>query len=125
MADGTAPIRGIAFPFRIDPRSGGVVAAEGTKKLTENLERLLLVRIGERLMLRDYGGGASAFFQENINDGLIAVARNQIAAAILRYEPRVLPQDISVFSQEGQLTVRVQYLQAESPGVQTAAIAIG
>jgi phage baseplate assembly protein W len=125
MANGSLPLRGIAFPFRIDPRSGGVAATEGPHKLTENLERLLLARIGERLMLRDYGGGASALVQENINDGLIAVARNQIAAAILRYEPRVLPQDVSVIPNEGELFVRVQFIQAELPGVQTTAIRVG
>ncbi len=91
MATGPLPLRGFAFPFRIDPRSGSVAATEGPEKLTENLERLLLARVGERLMLPDYGGGASALVQENINDGLIAVARIQIAAAILRYEPRRAP----------------------------------
>ena len=103
----------------------GVAATEGSPKLTENLERLMLGRIGERLMLRDYGGGASSLVQENINDGLIAVARNQIAAAILRYEPRVLPQDVSVIARDAELFVRVQYIQAETPGVQTAAIQVG
>jgi len=125
MANGSLPLRGIAFPFRIDPRSGGVAATEGPHKLTENLEHLLLSRIGERLMLRDYGGGVSALVQENINDALLTVARNQIAAAILRFESRVLPQDVSVIPHDGELLVRVQFLQAQVPGVQTAAIRIG
>ncbi|MHB1241946.1 MAG: GPW/gp25 family protein [Gaiellaceae bacterium] len=125
MANGALPLRGVAFPFRIDARSGGVAATEGPRKLTENLQHLLLTRIGERLMLRDYGGGASLLVQENINDGLLAVARQQIGAAMLRYEPRALPQDISVLSHEGELFVRIQYLQAEVPGLQSTAIRIG
>lgn len=125
MNGNSGTLRGFAFPFRIDPRSGGVAVTAGTQKLTENLERLLLSRVGERLMLRDYGGNATQLFQENINDGLIVVARNQIAAAILRYEPRALPQDVSVLSHEAELYVRVQYLQAETPGVQTTAIRVG
>jgi uncharacterized protein len=124
MADASSILRGFAFPFQIDPRTGGVAATEGTDKLAANLERLLLARIGERLMLRDYGGGASALVQENVNDGLIAVARNQIASAILRYETRVLPQDVTVVPWDGGLTVRVTYLQAQSPGVQTTAIQV-
>ena len=125
MSAAGGTLRGFAFPFRIDPRSGGVAVTDGTQKLTENLERLLLSRVGERLMLRDYGGGATQLFQENINDGLIAVARNQVAAAILRYEPRALPQDVSVVASGAELYVRVQYLQAQTPGVQTTAIRVG
>ena len=120
-----APLRGVAFPFRIDPRTGGVAATEGPRKLQENLERLLLTRAGERLMLRDYGGGVSALLQENINDALVAVARQQVGQAILRFEPRVLPQDIAVVPHEGELYLRVRYLQAEDPGVATAAIRVG
>lgn len=125
MAGLDTPLRGVAFPFRIDARSGGVAATEGPHKLTENLERLLLTRMGERLMLRDYGGGATQFLQENINDGLIALAQQQIGRAILRYEPRALPQDISVVPDGAELYLRVQYIEAQTPGVQTTAIRIG
>jgi phage baseplate assembly protein W len=119
------PLLGLASPFGIDPRSGGIAITSGAGKLTQNLERLLLSRIGERLMLRDYGGGASALVQENLNDGLLAVARQQIGRAMLRFEPRALPQDISIIAQGAELYLRVQYLQAEVPGVQTTAIRIG
>ncbi len=125
MAGSGFPLRGVAFPFRIDPRSGGVAATEGPHKLTENLERLLLTRMGERLMLRDYGGGVSQLLQENINDGLIALAQQQVGRAILRYEPRTLPQDISVVPDGAELYLRVQFVEAETPGVQTTAIRIG
>jgi phage baseplate assembly protein W len=125
MANGSTSLRGVAFPFRIDPRSGGVAATEGPDKLTENLERLLLSRIGERLMVRDYGGGVSQLLQENINDGLIALARQQVGQAMLRYEPRALPEDITVLPRDGELFLRIRYLQAEEPGVQTTAIRIG
>jgi uncharacterized protein len=123
--DGAIPLRGIAFPFRIDPRSGGVAATEGAPKLSENLQRLLLGRIGERLMLRDYGGGVTQLLQENLNDALVAVARQQVGKAILRFEPRVVPQDVAVIAQGAELFLRVTYLQAEDPGVHTAAIRIG
>jgi phage baseplate assembly protein W len=125
MPDGANPLRGVAFPFRIDPRSGSVAATEGPDKLTENLERLLLSRIGERLMVRDYGGGVSQLLHENINEGLIAVARQQVGQAMLRYEPRALPEDIAVLPRDGELFLRIRYIQAEEPGVQTTAIRIG
>ena len=119
------PLRGFAFPFRIDPRTGGVAATEGAPKLGENLERLLLARVGERLMLRDYGGGVTQLLQENVNDALLAVARQQVGRAILTFEPRVVPQDIGVVPHEAELYLRVRYLQAEEPGVRTTAIRVG
>ena len=85
MAEPIEPVKGAAFPFAIDPRSGGVATTEGAAKVKENLEHLLLSHAGERVMLREYGGGVSQLYQENINDGLIAVARLQIGGAMLRH----------------------------------------
>jgi uncharacterized protein len=123
--NGENQLRGFAFPFRIDPRSGGVASTEGADKLKENLKHLLLTRIGERVMLRGYGGGVTQLLHENINDGLIAVARHQISRAILTFEPRVLPQEVTVIPRNGELFLRVLYIQADMPGLQTAVIPIG
>lgn len=117
-------IRGLSFPFRIDPRSGGVAITEGEEKLKQNLKHLLLTRIGERVMLREYGGGVTQLLHENINDGLIGVARHQISRAILSFEPRALPQEVSVIPKDGQLFLRVRYLQANMPSLQTMVIPI-
>ena len=121
MAEPVVPeLRGVAFPFRIDPRSGGVATSAGAEKLDDNVEHLLLTRIGERTVARAYGGGASQFFQENVNDGLIAVARHALGRALLRFEPRVLPREIDVQARDGELVLLVTYVEAETPGVQTA-----
>jgi uncharacterized protein len=125
MAEPIEPVKGTAFPFAIDPRSGGVATTEGAAKVKENLEHLLLSHAGERVMLREYGGGVSQLFQENINDGLIAVARLQIGGAMLRFEPRALPQDVHVVDRDGELLLVVTYLQAGTPGIQSVAIALG
>jgi phage baseplate assembly protein W len=117
-------LRGFAFPFRIDPRTGGVAVAEGPDKLRKNLEHLLLTRVGERLMARAYGGGATQLLHENINDGIVAVARHLISRAILNFEPRVLPQEVSVVPRDGELFLRVRYVVADTPGLQTAVIPI-
>ncbi len=123
--NGTKPLRGFAFPFHIDPRTGGVAVTEGEAKFQENLKHLLLTRIGERLMQRQYGGGVTQLLHENINDGLIGVARHQIGKAILQFEPRILPQEVSVIPQEGELYLRVRYIVPEQPGLQTTVIPIG
>ena len=118
-------LRGVAFPFRIDPHSGRVVTSARSEKLKDNVEHLLLTRIGERVAARSYGGGATQFFQENINEGLIAVAQQQLSRALLRFEPRVLPQVVDVRARDGELFLLVSYVESESPGVQTTIFPIG
>jgi phage baseplate assembly protein W len=116
---------GLAFPFAIDPRTGAVATASGNDKLRQNLKHLLLTGIGERLMQRQYGGGVTQLLQENLNDGLIAVAKHQIARAVVTYEPRVMLQEITAIPGNGTLTLRMTYLQAGTPGLQTVAIPLG
>ena len=54
-------VTGMAFPFRIDPRTGGVAWAVGADKLRQNIRVLIGTRHGERPMLREYGNLSSAF----------------------------------------------------------------
>jgi uncharacterized protein len=117
-------LRGVAFPFRIDPGSGRVATSARSEKLEHNVEHLLLTRVGERTVARTYGGGATQFFQENINDGLIAVAQQQLSRALLRFEPRVLPQVVDVEFRDGELFLLVSYIESETPGVQTTVFPI-
>jgi phage baseplate assembly protein W len=117
------PLRGFAFPFRIDARTGGVAVTEGAdRKLQENLKHLLLTRVGERVMVRDYGGGVTDLLHEPINNALMGLARHQITKAILEFEPRVLPEDIAVIPHEGELYLRVEYIHAESHTTENAVI---
>ena len=120
--DGDEQIHGFAFPFRVDARTGGVAATQGADKLRENIKHLLLTRIGERRMMRTYGGGATQLYQENINDGLIAVAQHQISRAIVQFEPRILPQEVAVIPQNGTLYLRVRYIQPGAAGLQSMTI---
>jgi uncharacterized protein len=116
---------GAAFPFGIDPRTGGVAVAHGSPKLRQNLEHLILTGVGERFMAREYGGGLGQMLQANINDGLLAVARHRITGAIVRYEPRVLPHDIAVIGRGAELLIRVEYVEAGDPSIRTAVVAVG
>ncbi|HET6336098.1 MAG TPA: GPW/gp25 family protein [Polyangiales bacterium] len=114
--------QGFAFPFAIDARTGGIARAEGAEKLRQNLKHLLLTSVGERAMLREYGGGVRALYQENINDGLLAVARHQITRALVRFEPRILPQEVNVVPREGQLFLVVRYIVPGNAAVQQTVI---
>jgi len=126
MSDENTQVRGMSFPFRVDPHTGGIGVSSGSTKLRENIVHLMLTRIGERPMLREYGGGVTQLLQENVDEGLVAIAQHQFAKAMLRFEPRVLPQEISLIETEpGTLQLRVLYLEATHPGFQQAIIPIG
>ncbi|WP_420076091.1 GPW/gp25 family protein [Streptomyces sp. JL3001] len=126
MPEDSAAIRGVAFPFRVDPRTGGIGVSAGADKLRENVVRLLLTRIGERPMLREYGGGVTQLFQESVDEGMVAIARHQITRALLRFEPRVLPQEVGVVETEpGVLRLRVLYVDSTRPGLQSVVVPIG
>ena len=113
---------GPTFPFRIDPLTGRVAMSAGAAKLRENLKHLLLTGIGERLMVREYGGGVTQLLHENVNDAQITVAQHQLGRANIRFEPRVLPQQIAVVPRGAELFIRVDYVEADMSGTQTAVI---
>ncbi len=46
-------VTGFAFPFRVDPSSGGVASATGRDKIRQNIRQIIATRFGERPMLRD------------------------------------------------------------------------
>lgn len=91
----TEPLRGFAFPFRVD-QEGGVAFAEGPEKLRQNIAQLLLTDIGERVMRRDYGGGMRAILHDPNNDALRAVVQHQVRKALTKWEPRAQVQELSI-----------------------------
>ena len=91
----TEPLRGFAFPFRID-LNGGVAFADGPDKLRQNIVQLLLTDLGERVMRRDYGGGMRAILHDPNNDALRAVVQHQVRKALTRWEPRAQVQQFSI-----------------------------
>lgn len=113
---------GFAFPFRIDPDTGGVARSKGDSKLCENIRQLLLTNVGERLMLREYGGGVRQLLHENINDGVLAVAKHQLTRALLRFEPRVLPLELALVPRDSELYIRLRYTVVSTGELSTVAI---
>lgn len=101
------PITGFSIPFRIE--GGRVARAEGAEKLKENLVHLLLTGIGERLMLREYGGGLRQLVHDPNNDALRAIVQHQVARSIARWEPRVAVQSVEVSQQGATLVVTLRY----------------
>ena len=104
----TEPLSGFAFPFRI--AGGRVARAEGPEKVEHNLRHLLSTRLGERLMLRGYGGGVHHHLQEPNDTTRGAVIKHEIERALRTFMPEVrLTAPIRLTAREGELTVVVEY----------------
>ena len=96
VQDPTREPRGFAFPFRVDPLSGGIAWAEGAEKLHDNVMQLLQTNPGERVMRRSYGGGLRDLVQDPNDDTLRALAQHRIGTAIAEHETRVLALRVTV-----------------------------
>jgi phage baseplate assembly protein W len=110
MAD---QVQGLGFPFRIDPATGGVAWSAGKDKIRQNVSLILGTRYGERPMLRDFGTRIPSLVHDPNDDVLATAVREQVLAALLRFENRVLGTNVTTGRQEGELTVRVNYIYVE------------
>lgn len=104
----TDELRGVGFPFRI--RNGRVRQSAGFEKVVENVRHLLGTRLGERVMLRTFGGGVHHQVQEPNSSTLRALVRREIEIALRTYMPEVrLTSPIRVSGRESEMRISVEY----------------
>ena len=104
-------LHGFAFPFRVE--NGGVRASDGFEKVKEDVRHLISTRLGERAMLRTYGGGVHHRLQEPNDSTLAALVRHEIEQALRRHLPdvRVLG-GVGVRAVDNMLEVSFDYVAA-------------
>jgi phage baseplate assembly protein W len=108
-------IAGPAFPFRIDPDTGGIAWAFGSDKLRQNIRLILGTRFGERPMLREYGTRIHSLVHDP-NDAVLAeLLKTQAQQALLQFEPRVLVSDVKVIQSEGEVRMQLSYTHTSEP----------
>jgi phage baseplate assembly protein W len=106
---------GMAFPFRIDPKTGGVAWSSGADKIREDLSLLLGTRIGERPMLRDFGTNIHSLVHETADDVTADLLRRQAHEALVRWERRVIVTQAQVDTSEDQLRLLLNYIYSDTP----------
>jgi phage baseplate assembly protein W len=110
-------ISGVAFPFRIDPATGGVQWAKNDEKIRQNVRLILSVSQGERPMLRDYGSIVQSMVQ-NPNDAALAkLLQKHIQEILLVWEPRIMVTSAHVKQSEAELEIHVIYRHVTDPRV--------
>jgi phage baseplate assembly protein W len=108
-------IAGPAFPFRIDPVSGGVAWAAGRDKLRQNVRLVLGTRSGERPMLREYGTRIHSLVHDPNDEVLVELLRTQAQQALLQFEPRVLVTQTQIVQADGEVRMQLNYTHTTEP----------
>jgi hypothetical protein len=110
-------VKGLAFPFRIDPATGGLGWTSGHDKLRQNVRVILSTRVGERPMLRDFGTRIPSLVHDPNDDVLADAVQTQAREALLQWEPRILitATRIERAEEDGELSLRLGYIHVSEP----------
>jgi len=100
-------LTGITFPFRV---LGGVSRSTDAEKIADDVRHLLSTRLGERLMLRSYGGGVHHRVQDANDSTLRALVKHEIEEGLRAFLPEVeLVAPLRLTSREEELTIAIEY----------------
>ena len=108
-------VQGVAFPFRIDPVTGGVAWASGSDKIRQDVRIILSTRLGERPMLRDFGTRLPSLVHDPNDDVMADLLQNQARQALLQWEPRIMVTSIQVTQDEGEARMVLNYVHTSEP----------
>jgi uncharacterized protein len=111
-------VSGLAFPFRVDPATGRMATASGIEKVRHNIRFLLATRTGERPLEREFGTRLPSLVHEPDDDFLADLVREEVAAALLRWEPRLLAVDARLEREaetDGEVRLQVAYRHTLEP----------
>ncbi len=103
---------GWSFPPEFDQKTKGIKMISNEEDIESSLHILLTTRLGERVMVPDYGCNLDELLFEGLTRTLITYVVELIETAILYHEPRidVLNIDISETDPlEGKLIVSIDY----------------
>lgn len=105
--------RGWRFPPAFDRSAlGAAMTQTAADELEQSLTVLFTTRPGERIMLPGYGCDLRRFLFRAIDSTTAAEIKDVIAMAILRWEPRITVNSISVDGRDyldGRLQISVDY----------------
>lgn len=104
--------RGWSFPPEFDKGTKNVKLLEDEDDIKSSLEILLSTRLGERIMVPDYGCNLDELLFKPLNLTLKTFVIDLIKKAILYHEPRIDVNKIGIDpinEQEGELLINIDY----------------
>lgn len=108
--------KGISFPFRISPTTGGVEVAtysdDGRVDLIrQSIIQIVSTRLGERVQEKYFGTDLGVLSFDPNDEITEAVLRQAITQALITFEPRITVQEVTVEREmdAGKLMVNISY----------------
>ena len=106
---------GWSFPPTFVKADGGdMIMTTGKEDIDNSLHILLTTAFGERVMRPEYGCDLRKFLFDPVNANMQAYIKKIVEEAILYFEPRIRPEDVTIDSDtdkinEGRLEITVAY----------------
>ena len=104
---------GWAFPPEFNKSLKATKMISEEEDIKSSLHILLTTKLGERIMLPDYGCNLEELLFENLNRTLITFVADLIKTAILYHEPRIDVTKIDIYEAnaiEGKLIIEIEYI---------------
>jgi phage baseplate assembly protein W len=105
--------QGWSFPPHFDSYTGTVATTSGVIDINKSLEILLSTRLGERVMVPDYGCNLRDMMFDNLDITLKTYIKDLVKTAILYHEARidVLKIDLDTTNeQNGEILILIDYI---------------
>lgn len=104
---------GWGFPPHFDANTKTVQLTTGVEDINNSLNILLSTRLGERIMLPEYGCNLDELIFESLDITLKTYIKDLISNAILYHEPRIDVSNIELDTAnelEGKILIRIEYI---------------
>ena len=86
----------ISMSFEVNPINADIIGVKNVTAISRSIRNLVLTTPGERFFNEDLGSGVSEVLFDTLDDISGAVIRDEIEQTIIRFEPRVELQDVTV-----------------------------
>lgn len=104
---------GWSFPPHFDRKSGKLITTVAVVDINKSLHILLSTRLGERVMVPNYGCNLEELLFQSLDTTLKTYIKDLVQTAILYHEPRIDVQKISLDTTnelQGEILIEIDYI---------------
>lgn len=108
--------KGFTFPMRVNVQ-GKVQLSGAVQNIEESIQIILRTQLGERVYRPDFGSRLSELIFAPMNTQTLLLLRLHVQEALIRWEPRIVVDDVRTEPDPGQgcVDIIVEYHPKESP----------
>lgn len=120
--------RQIVVPFQIGPHGGIAFTESPAQQAVQRIATIIRTRLGERVMLPEFGSSANDFVWENVDEITAAELALRISDAVRMWETGVILRSVTPLMhdpQSGSLTLDVKFSVPPQEEVFSTLIEVG